>query len=607
MRIDRNDLVSLLSVGVLAALLSWLYLGEPPQAPEAADNSFVIRRVRVFDGERLLPPTDVEVRDGRVVALGEPVADDLPGIDGRGRTLLPGLIDAHVHALAGARGEALRFGITAVLDMFGDWRQLAAARAERERYDRTGRADLWSAGTLVTAANGHGTQYGLAIPTLDDPAGADAFVAARVGEGSDYIKLVYDDGRGYGRNRMLPTLSRDSLRTVVAAAKARQRLALVHVGDLDSAVEATDAGADGLVHVFGDRIADEPAIAAIRASGGFVVPTLSVMASLAGEGFGAALAGDARLSPWLDDGQRTALMREMPPLWRNPARLANALENVRRLHVAGVPILAGTDAGNPGTAHGASLHGELALLVKAGLSPTQALAAATSLPARHFGLHDRGRIASGLRADLVLVEGDPTADIHATRAIVAVWKNGYRVERDPGARGHAAPPPAARLLSHFDGDALDAAFGAGWMPTSDRMIGGRSHAELSRVTGGAEDSSGALEIRGEVVASAANAWAGAMYLFGEQAMQPVDLGDRRELVFQARGDGREYAVLLFSGDAPGAPPVRQRFVAGREWHEVRMALADFAGADPSRLQAFAVTAGVPAGGFALRIDRVEIR
>lgn len=607
MRLHRNDFVLLLSVGVLTVLLSWLYLGEAAQTPSAMGNSFVVREVRVFDGERLLPPTDVVVRDGRIAALGESVADDLPSVDGRGRTLLPGLIDAHVHAYGDARGEALRFGVTAELDMFSDWRQLAAAKDEREGLARTDRADLWSAGTLLTAARGHGTQFGLPIPTLDDAVEADAFVAARIAEGSDYIKLVYDDGRGYGLNRVLPTLSRDSLRAAIAAAKARQWLALVHVGDVESALHAFEAGADGLVHVFGDRIADEPAVAAIRASGGFVVPTLSVMASLAGEGFGAALAGDARLSPWLDDGQRVALTGEMPSLWRNPARLANALENVRRLHAAGVPILAGTDAGNPGTAHGASLHGELALLVEAGLSPSQALAAATSLPARHFGLHDRGRIAPRQRADLVLVEGDPTIDIHATRAIVAVWKNGYRVERDPRRSGAAGQPIDARLLSHFDGDGLDAAFGAGWMPTSDRMAGGSSHAELRRVAGGAAGSAGALEIRGEVVAAGANVWAGAMYLLGERAMQPVDLGDRRELVFQARGGDREYAVLLFSGDDPRAPPARQRFVAGPEWQEVRLALADFAGADPSRLRAFAVTAGEPAGGFALRIDRVEIR
>src|SRR5258706_16395317 len=84
---------------------------------------------------------------------------------------------------------------------------------------------------------------------------------------------------------------------------------------------------------------------------------------------------------------------------------------IRQLIRAHVPLLAGTDAPAPGTAYGASLHGELALLVREGLTPVQALVAATSAPARCFRLDDRGSIRPGLRADLVLVEGDPTRNI----------------------------------------------------------------------------------------------------------------------------------------------------------------------------------------------------
>ncbi len=92
-------------------------------------------------------------------------------------------------------------------------------------------------------------------------------------------------------------------------------------------------------------------------------------------------------------------------------------------------MLAGTDANPFAPQHGAAMHRELALLVEAGLTNEEALAAATSGPARHFGLTDRGRIAPGLRADLLLVRGDPTREIGATARIVDVWRRGVRQTR----------------------------------------------------------------------------------------------------------------------------------------------------------------------------------
>ena len=99
--------------------------------------------------------------------------------------------------------------------------------------------------------------------------------------------------------------------------------------------------------------------------------------------------------------------------------------SVRLFHEAGGVVLAGTDVTNPGTAHGISMHRELELLVRAGLTPSEALAAGTSQPADRFGLGDRGRVAPGQRADLLLVRGDPTTDILTTREIVAVVRGRY--------------------------------------------------------------------------------------------------------------------------------------------------------------------------------------
>jgi adenine deaminase len=99
------------------------------------------------------------------------------------------------------------------------------------------------------------------------------------------------------------------------------------------------------------------------------------------------------------------------------------------------------------TAYGLSIHRELALLVAAGLRPTEALAAAASAPASCFGLADRGRIGPGLRADLVLVEGDPTVNVTATRSIVSVWRQGQRVDREAYRSRIAAMTPPDHLVS----------------------------------------------------------------------------------------------------------------------------------------------------------------
>ena len=96
---------------------------------------------------------------------------------------------------------------------------------------------------------------------------------------------------------------------------------------------------------------------------------------------------------------------------------------------AGAVLLAGTDPPNATVVHGASLHRELELPVQSGLTPTQALTAATESTADVFRLNDRGRIVPGRRADLLLVRGDPTRDIAATRDIVHVWRSGVEFDR----------------------------------------------------------------------------------------------------------------------------------------------------------------------------------
>ena len=566
---------------------------------------------RVFDGLKTIPQANVTVVGGRIakIAPGCDAAQGVEIIDGRGKTLLPGLIDAHVHSWGDARRDALRFGVTTELDQFTDWKVLAEARRQRVSLAKTDQADLWSAGTLVTAPGGHGTEYGMPIPTLTKPSDAQAFVDARLKEDSDWIKIVRDDGTAYGPSMHLPTLSADTVKATIAAAHARHRITVIHIIKREDARQAIADGVDGLAHIFADQPADASIVQLALRNKAFVIPTLAVTSTIAGDAHGARLRADPALAPMLGTDQKTALGNGFPGA-KHPQFLANALASVRMLHAAGVPILAGTDAGNPGTTHGASLHEELALLVQAGLTPMQALNAATAVPAKTFDLSDRGRIAPGLRADLVLVDGDPTVNILATRKIVGVWKNGYAIVRKP--RVAVALPavvaaPADPLISDFEGAKIDSRYGFGWTPTTDAIAGGKSIATLQPGKGGAHGSHGALAVTGEIKVGFAFPWAGAMFFPTPMPMQgTLGYSARKQLVFWVKGDGRHYQAMLFTSANPRTPSM-QGFVAGKDWTEVSLPLSGFTGADLGHVVGLAFCAGAPVGTFAFQVDDVMLR
>src|SRR5579862_3690543 len=226
-------------------------------------NSFVIRKARVFDGRKVIGQADVWIEDGKIKAIGKDLKTpwDLKTIDAAGDTLLPGLIDSHTHAFGNALKEAEIFGVTTELDMFTDAKFMQQIKKEQAEGKDLDLADLRSAGTLATAPGGHGTEYGIPIPTLSSPTGAQPWVDARIAEGSDYIKIVIDDASAYGGHR--PTLNQETLKAIVDAAHKRGKLAVVHIGTQQDARHAIDAGADGLAHLFADS-APAPDFAAFR-------------------------------------------------------------------------------------------------------------------------------------------------------------------------------------------------------------------------------------------------------------------------------------------------------------------------------------------------------
>ncbi len=349
-----------------------------------------LTNARVFDGHRLRDP-DTVVIDGGLIGTDKSGARV---IDGGGAILLPGLIDAHIHLSGVDTLEKLSaFGVTTALDM-ATW---PSALVDSLR-GRAGLTDIRSCGTPATSPGSFHSR----IPTFPEsglvvgPSEAARFVADRVAEGADYIKIIAD----------IPGPEQATLNAIVAAAREHGKLTIVHASSIATFRMALEAGADMITHAPRDRALDEETVGRMLADGRVAIPTLTMMEAVV-EHLTAASAGVQ--PPGADYGASRA--------------------SVEAMYRAGVPILAGTDANSsPGAPvtppHGESLHHELELLVDAGLPTVDALRAATSLPALHFGLPDRGSIEPGRRADLVLIEGDPLQDISATRNLKRVWCGG---------------------------------------------------------------------------------------------------------------------------------------------------------------------------------------
>ena len=421
-----------------------------------------ITNVRLFDGNNVQQNQTILIEDNNIVSLNSHISPSATLVDGTNCTLLPGLIDSHTHTSIDSLALALKFGITTELEMLGHW----TPSQRNEIAHRKDIADLRTAECGMTVPDGHpfemykrlpaptteenapqqGTTTesenkppshkhadpppGMTAPTTaSTPSEARAFVAARITDGADYIKIMIEEGTVL-QEPGLPQPQQSTIEAAVQAAHAVGKLAIAHTLTAEAAEQAVRAGVDGLAHIPLDPCGPE-LIARIAKSGVFVETCLCLNASLIGLNSGSEFAKDQRVVEKLPHEWLETLKGKYNTYPQG--KFNDVLSNVLELHKAGVDILAGTDAAVPypafgGIAHGASLHHEMQLLVQAGLSPIEVLRAASSIPARRFGLEDRGKIEVGRRADLMLVEGDPTVDIGDSLSIKGVWREGVRLQ-----------------------------------------------------------------------------------------------------------------------------------------------------------------------------------
>ena len=313
-------------------------------------------------------------------------------IDGNGGYLLPGFIDAHCHITSCSYLDTMRqYGVTTALDM-GSYPISAvnSCKASGVTDVRTPGAAGTVNGTLISQIPGFPTDS-----FIPNPAAGRQFVSNRIAQGADYIKVFLDP---LGPDE-------ETLAAVVDAAHAAGKQVITHATTYGAYSTAENAKADFPCHVPLDKAIDAASVSNLRGNKQIIVPTLIMMQSIVNNTH----------APY-------------------DAYTYNAEGSVTNMYKGNVPVLAGTDANtNPyvpaNPPFGISLHQELQLLVQAGVSPVNAIKAATSMAASSFRLYDRGSILPGLRADLVLLSANPTIDIRNTLSIRRVWVNG--VEHDP--------------------------------------------------------------------------------------------------------------------------------------------------------------------------------
>lgn len=387
------------------------------------------RAARVFDGvsEHAIEDGAVLVEGGRILSVG-PAADLPTGTkitDLGDVTLLPGLIDAHVHLVWSASAEPhevveresraltalrcannaalhLRAGVTTVRDVGAtDGLSIDVARAVGLGVIPGPR--VIAAGRAIAMTGGHGWFLGR------EADGAEAVrhaVRSELKAGATCIKLMASGGvYGHAEEPGSPQLTVEEMRAGVEEAHKAGRKVAAHAYSIEAIGNALDAGVDSIEH---GSFIDRDTAGRMRESGTYLVPTMSVYRAMSERG------------PELGAPEY---------IRRKTAEVLEASREAFRLALeAGVPVAAGTDCGAPGHPHG-TLPEELMLMVESGASPIQALRFGTSAAADLLGLGDEvGSLEPGKRADLLAVDGDPTSEILALRDVRMVLRDGSGVE-----------------------------------------------------------------------------------------------------------------------------------------------------------------------------------
>lgn len=401
---------------------------------EQVTNAIILEHGYYFDGDTMQAFEELVIQEGKIAFVGKGKSD-VTGkhINLQGRYVIPGLTDAHVH-LAGSptkpyvmiqpeynAASSLRCGVTTVIDLFFEEGECKKFKIETNSWPGKYATVLLS-GPILTAPEGHGTEYGVPTRTITSVDEAERITQEVIDNGVDVIKLVYEAYSGKH------AIGKDMLQVIVKVAHANGVKVFAHVNVAKEAMDCIDADVDVLAHIPYDTLTIAH-LKRIKESGILTIPTISVFKSFY-EGHNAGYMSDSLLLKTAHPSYLSKFKKGelVSPIYYNYKQVAlGARHNLKQLIKYKLPIAAGTDAGNYAVFYGYSLHDELYQYVLEGMPPAEALNSATSNIYSVLPEHKTGMIKEGYDADLVILDKNPLTDIRYTKSIFSVYHAGIEV------------------------------------------------------------------------------------------------------------------------------------------------------------------------------------
>ena len=518
----------------------------------------------------------VLIHNGRISAVGSMKAPaGVNVIDAAGRTISAGLFDMHTHMRASAVGGEsadwlknaqayLYCGVTSVVELSSQGEMFEPLR-------RLTPGPHMQIASRMSPPGGHGIEGGRGeVFTLEvlTPRQAVAAVKSVLPYKPDVIK-VFTDGWRYGNAPDMTSMEEATLKALVDEAHKNGIPVVTHTVTLDKAKIAARAGVDALIHGIGDSRVDAEFITLMRQSGTVYTPTLSVYRiDRAGS--------DPILEALLDSKTIESLNAPArAPSATLQRRWKNLTGNVEALYKAGVPIGVGTDAGMPGTYHGWATLKEMQLLTSAGMSPADVLKGATEVAARVLHVDkERGSLAEGKLADLVLFDADPAENIANVTRIWKVFYDGKEVDRPALSNAIHAPGvtrldsrPAPRKIDDFERADGRTTQGALRINSTDP---GHDHARMLFERTVRAPGNHAMTVLAKMT-DAAKPYGRLILPLRVGGMEPVDASMWHGVEFMVRGEG-SYDLIL-TGHAAA---FRTQVSGGGAWKRVRLPFTAFA-------------------------------